>query len=115
MAERARFPEKRFLRAVFPDEFSEQRLAIPFAPGAEMILKELREQIDAALDCLSYRDRGILEMRYGFGDGYFYTLAEAGYVFNLTRERIRQLQARAIKKLRVHTQALRDFVRCLDT
>ena len=115
MAEKAMFPEKRFLRSVFPDEFSEQCLAVPFAPGAEMVLQELRGRIDAVLDSLSYRDRGIIEMRYGFGDGYFYTLAEAGSVFNLTRERIRQLQARALKKLRTHAQALREFVSNLDT
>jgi RNA polymerase sigma factor (sigma-70 family) len=115
MAEKAMFPEKRFLRAVFPGEFSEQCLAIPFALGAEAVLEELRERIGAALEGLSYRDRGIIEMRYGFGDGYFYTLAEAGEVFRLTRERIRQLQARALRKLRSRGKALREFVSNLDT
>lgn len=110
MAKRATLPEERFLRAVFPDELPEQCLAALFAPDAEMALKELRQQIDAALDSLSYRERGILEMRYGLQDGHAYTLAEAGYVFKLTRERIRQLQARSLKKLHGRAEELRSFV-----
>lgn len=115
MTKKATLPEQRFLRAVFTDQLSEERLAVPFVPDAEMLLKELRQQIDAALDTLSYRERGILEMRYGLRDGYAYTLAEAGYVFKLTRERIRQLQTRSLRKLRKRAEDLRDFVNSLDT
>ena len=114
MAQEATPYEARFLRAVFPNELSEKSLAIPFAPDAEMILKELRLQIDAALDSVSYRERGILEMRYGLGDGYAYTLAEAGCVFKLTRERIRQIQAKSLNKLRSRAEDLREFVNDLD-
>ncbi len=110
MAEEATLGEERFLRALFADELSERSLAIPFAPDADMILKELRLQIDAALDSVSYRERGILEMRYGLGDGHAYTLAEAGQVFRLTRERIRQIQVKSLKKLRTRAEDLRKFV-----
>ena len=114
MSQKAMFSEKRFLRAVFPNTFSEQCLAIPFAEDAETTLRQLREHIDAALDTLSYRERGILEMRFGVGDGYIYTLAEVGYVFKLTRERIRQLQGKALKKLGPRAEDLREFVKNLE-
>jgi RNA polymerase sigma factor (sigma-70 family) len=110
VAERAVFFELRFLRAVFPDQSMEPCLAALLQPEAEAVLPELRRRIDAALDRLSYRERGILEMRYGLGDGHAYTLAESGYVFHLTRERIRQLQARSLKKLRQRAGELRSFV-----
>jgi RNA polymerase sigma factor (sigma-70 family) len=110
VAEPAIFPEQRFLRAVLPDEFSEQVRAVLIEPEAAEVIQELRRQIDAALSTLSYRERGILEMRYGLGDGYAYTLAESGYVFQLTRERIRQLQARSLKKLRARAADLKGFV-----
>ena len=110
MAERTVFPEKRFLRAVFPGELSEEGLAVPFGSDGEMICKELRQQIDAALDTISYRERAIIEMRFGLGDGHAYTLAETGYVFQLTRERIRQLQLKSLKKLRLRADVLKQFV-----
>lgn len=110
MAEPATFPEERVLRDVFTDEFSQQCLDALPAPGDEALLEELRRQIDAALDTLSYRERGIMEMRYGLGDGQAYTLAESGYVFRLTRERIRQLQARSLRRLRERAVDLRSFV-----
>jgi len=115
VAEPATFPEQRFLRAVFPDQSSEQCLAALLEPHAEEVFQELRSQIDAALDTLSYRERGILEMRYGLGDGQAYTLAESGYVFKLTRERIRQLQARSLKKLRERAVNLQSFVDGLNS
>ncbi len=111
MAVKAPVPEERFLRAVFPGELSPPCLAALSAPRATTIRDQLRQQIDVALDTLSYRERGILEMRYGLGDGYAYTLAEAGQVFKLTRERIRQLQARALQKLPNRAWVLRDFLR----
>ena len=115
MAEKALFPEKRFLRALYPKAFSERCLDLPFAADSSDILDELRQHIIAALDTLSYRDRGVLEMRFGLGDGYAYTLAEAGYVFNLTRERIRQLQARSLRRLRERADSLEEFLRRLDS
>lgn len=110
MAEPAAFPEQRFLRAVFPDQFAQQCLDALLRLDAEAGLEEMRWQIDAALGTLSYRERGILEMRYGLGDGQAYTLAESGYVFQLTRERVRQLQARSLGRLREQAVDLRSFV-----
>ena len=108
-------PEQQFLRDVFPNELSEECLAVPFAQDADLILTRLRQQIAAALGRLSYRERGILEMRYGLGDGFAYTLAEVGEVFRLTRERIRQVQAKAVRKLRKQAEDLRNFVYDLDS
>jgi len=51
------------------------------------------------LKTLTYREREILMLRYGIGDGYIYTLEEVGTIFKVTRERIRQVQAKAIRKL----------------
>jgi RNA polymerase primary sigma factor len=110
VAEPATFPEERVLRDVFTDEFSQQCLDALPETGDGALLEELRRQIDAALDTLSYRERGIMEMRYGLGDGQAYTLAESGYVFRLTRERIRQLQARSLRRLRERAVDLRSFV-----
>jgi RNA polymerase primary sigma factor len=109
------FPEQRFLRDLYPELLPENRLAARFAQDGDVIRLPLREHIAAALEQLTYRQRGILEMRYGLGDGFAYTLAEVAQVFRLTRERIRQLQARAIRKLRKHADALRDFVYDFDS
>ena len=115
MAEKVPFPEKRFLEAVYGDELSDECLAAPFVPDAKLILNQLRLRLIAALEMLSYRERAILEMRFGMGDGFAYTLAETGRVFRLTRERIRQLQNKAIKKLRRNAEDLRHFVYELDS
>ena len=59
----------------------------------------MRVRIDEALDVLSWRERSIIELRYGLGDGYSYTLEEVGHIFKVTRERIRQIEAKAVRKL----------------
>jgi RNA polymerase primary sigma factor len=59
----------------------------------------LREQIDSVLRTLTYREREIIKLRYGLGDGYPYTLEEIGRIFKVTRERIRQIETRAVRKL----------------
>jgi RNA polymerase primary sigma factor len=59
----------------------------------------LRERITNLLKTLSYREREVIKLRYGLGDGYTYTLEEVGHIFKLTRERIRQIEAKATKKL----------------
>ena len=107
-------PQERFLLALFGSELTTRHLVALCGPDEESILDELRGRIDSVLDNLSYRDRGILEMRYGLGDGHIYTLAEAGYVFRLTRERIRQLQVKALKKLRRQATVLREFLDGLE-
>jgi len=113
VAQRVDCPELEILRAVFGGQLPERALGTTFAPEGELALRELRHEIDSALDLLSYRDRGVIEMRYGLGDGHAYTLAEVGFVFGLTRERIRQLQARALEKLRRGAGPLRDLVQSL--
>ena len=72
----------------------------------------LRERIDSLLKTLSYREREIIKLRYGLGDGYTYTLEEVGRIFRITRERIRQIEAKAIRKLQhpMRAQKLEGFL-----
>ena len=72
----------------------------------------LREQIKNALAVLSDREREVLEMRFGLLDGKDHTLEEVGQAFNVTRERIRQIEAKALRKLRHPTRSrhLRDYL-----
>jgi RNA polymerase primary sigma factor len=72
----------------------------------------LKEQIDHVLRSLTYREREIIKLRYGLGDGFAYTLEEVGQIFKVTRERIRQIEARAVRKLRSpdRSQALEGFL-----
>ena len=72
----------------------------------------LRDKIDQVLKSLTYREREIIKLRYGLGDGYSYTLEETGRIFKVTRERIRQIESKALRKLQHHTRSghLRGFV-----
>ena len=72
----------------------------------------LREQVKNALAVLSERERDVLEMRFGLLDGKDHTLEEVGQAFNVTRERIRQIEAKALRKLRHPTRSrhLRDYL-----
>jgi RNA polymerase primary sigma factor len=72
----------------------------------------LREQIQNALAVLSDREREVLEMRFGLLDGKDHTLEEVGQAFNVTRERIRQIEAKALRKLRHPTRSryLKDYL-----
>jgi RNA polymerase primary sigma factor len=68
-------------------------------------LKSVHQQslqlcIARALDGLNYREREILRLRFGLADGYSYTLEEVGSIFSVTRERVRQIEAKAVEKLR---------------
>ena len=56
--------------------------------------------IDEALSMLNYRERNIIRLRYGLDDGVGFTLEECGKVYKINRERVRQIQARAERKLR---------------
>ncbi|MDR3558575.1 MAG: sigma-70 family RNA polymerase sigma factor, partial [Candidatus Pacebacteria bacterium] len=67
----------------------------------------LRHRIAKVLKTLSYREREIIKLRYGLGDGYSYTLEEVGHIFKVTRERIRQIEAKAHEKIRQHEKAPR--------
>ena len=72
----------------------------------------LKEQVQAALGVLSPREREVLELRYGLVDGRAHTLEEVGRQFRVTRERIRQIEARALRKLRhpSRSRQLRDYL-----
>ena len=59
----------------------------------------LKVQIDTAMETLNYREREILRLRYGLADGYTYTLEEVGRIFQVTRERVRQIESKAVRKL----------------
>jgi RNA polymerase primary sigma factor len=73
----------------------------------------LRDAIKNALAVLSDREREVLEMRFGLVDGKEHTLEEVGQFFSVTRERIRQIESKALRKLRHPTRSrhLRDFLR----
>jgi len=72
----------------------------------------LRDKIEALLKTLTYREREIIRLRYGLGDGYSYTLEEVGRIFKVTRERVRQIEAKAVRKLQhpVRSQQLAGFL-----
>ncbi|HHH42330.1 MAG TPA: RNA polymerase sigma factor RpoD [Chloroflexi bacterium] len=82
------------------------------APDAATSQQLLREQLRSALNALSERERAVLEMRYGLLDGRPHTLEEVGKAFGVTRERIRQIEAKALRKLRHpgRSRKLRDFL-----
>jgi len=72
----------------------------------------LRERIESLLKTLTYREREIIRLRYGLGDGYSYTLEEVGRIFKVTRERVRQIEAKAVRKLQhpVRARQLEGFL-----
>ena len=78
------------------------------AAGHEM----LKDRIDDVLSSLTFREREIIKLRYGIGDGYTYTLEEVGRIFRVTRERVRQIEAKAVRKLRhpVRARQLASFL-----
>ena len=69
------------------------------SPAIGAAQEMLRNRITEVLKTLSYREREIIKLRYGLGDGYSYTLEEVGHIFKVTRERIRQIEAKAVRKL----------------
>jgi RNA polymerase primary sigma factor len=75
----------------------------------------LKEKIDHVLKTLTYREREIIKLRYGLGDGYTYTLEEVGRIFKVTRERVRQIEAKAVRKLQhpVRSKQLKGFLDAL--
>jgi len=82
------------------------------SPVSSATQEMLKERIDTVLKTLSYREREIIRLRYGIGDGYTYTLEEVGRIFKVTRERVRQVEAKAIRKLQhpVRSRKLEGFL-----
>lgn len=91
------------------DFLEDERAVAPLDAAARSLL---REQVQALLETLSERERRVLAMRFGLEDGQTYTLEEVGRAFGVTRERVRQIEAKALRKLRHPTRArtLRDFL-----
>ena len=76
----------------------------------------LKRRIDEAMQTLNYREREIIKLRYGLADGYAYTLEEVGKIFCVTRERVRQIETKAVRKLQqpYRAKSLAGFVEGLD-
>ncbi len=91
-------------------EFVEDRETITPMKSASQGM--LRTKIEALLKTLTYREREIIRLRYGLSDGYSYTLEEVGRIFRVTRERVRQIEAKAVKKLQnpVRSGQLSGFI-----
>ncbi len=85
-------------------------------PLFEANQESLKHHIDEAMQTLNYREREILRLRYGLADGYAYTLEEVGRIFSVTRERVRQIESKAVRKLQqpYRNKALMSFVDGLD-
>jgi RNA polymerase primary sigma factor len=93
----------------FGDFIEDERQEAPASVAASDML---RKRIDDVLKTLTYREREIIKLRYGIGDGYTYTLEEVGRIFKVTRERVRQVEAKAIRKLQhpVRSRKLSPFM-----
>jgi RNA polymerase primary sigma factor len=76
----------------------------------------LKDKIQSILHTLSFREREIIKLRYGIGDGYTYTLEEVGRIFKVTRERVRQIEAKAVRKLQhpVRSRLLEGFLESVE-
>ncbi len=98
-------PESSNLSDIIPDEFT--------APPSEMAQwSYLKKQINEILATLSDRERKVLELRFGLRDGVARTLEEVGHEFNVTRERIRQIESKALRRMKSDeiAQALKDYL-----
>jgi len=93
----------------FGDFIEDHEIDSPVTSATQEMLKD---RIDVVLKTLSYREREIIKLRYGIGDGYTYTLEEVGRIFKVTRERVRQVEAKAIRKLQhpVRSRKLEGFM-----
>lgn len=91
-------------------DFIEDKSAI--SPANATAYAMLKEQMDDVLETLTERERKVLTLRFGIGDGYPRTLEEVGKIFKVTRERVRQIEAKALKKLRhpIRAKKLKNFM-----
>ena len=91
-------------------DFIEDKTAI--SPANATAHSMLKEQMNEVLDTLSEREQRVLRLRFGIGDGYPRTLEEVGNIFSVTRERVRQIEAKALRKLRHPTRSrrLKSFI-----
>ena len=93
----------------FGDFLEDTRCA---SPSQSATGETLKQRLEHVLKTLTYREREIIKLRYGIGDGYTYTLEEVGRIFKVTRERVRQVEAKALKKLQhpVRSRKLAGFL-----
>ena len=93
----------------FGDFIEDESAESPVNAATQEMLKDKIEQV---LKTLTYREREIIKLRYGLGDGYTYTLEEVGRIFKVTRERVRQIEAKAVRKLQhpVRSRKLEGFL-----
>ncbi len=91
-------------RSTLGDFIADDKIPSPVQESSERILTE---QVRDILDDLSPKERKILEMRHGLLDGVYHTLEEVGKEFGVTRERIRQIEAKALEKIRTHEKSRR--------
>ena len=91
-------------------DFIEDKRAI--SPASVTAYTMLKEQMSDVLDTLTEREKKVLRLRFGIGDGYPRTLEEVGTIFSVTRERVRQIEAKALRKLRhpIRSKKLRSFL-----
>ena len=94
----------------FGDFIEDESVESPVHSASREMLKE---RIENVLSTLTFREREIIKLRYGIGDGYTYTLEEVGRIFKVTRERVRQIEAKAVRKLR-HPVRARQLASFLD-
>lgn len=97
----------------FGDFIEDESIESPVGTAGDGMLKDRVEEV---LKTLTYREREIIKLRYGIGDGYTYTLEEVGKIFKVTRERVRQVEAKAIRKLQhpVRARKLEGFLENLQ-
>ena len=88
----------------FGDFIEDESVESPVSAASREMLKE---RIESVLSTLTFREREIIKLRYGIGDGYTYTLEEVGRIFRVTRERVRQIEAKAVRKLQHPVRARR--------
>ncbi len=93
----------------FGDFIEDSTVESPVSAATNEMLKD---KIENVLKTLTYREREIIKLRYGLGDGYTYTLEEVGRIFKVTRERVRQIEAKAVRKLQhpVRSRQLEGFL-----
>ena len=93
----------------FGDFIEDEKAESPVSAATQEMLKD---KIENVLETLTYREREIIKLRYGIGDGYTYTLEEVGKIFKVTRERVRQIEAKAVRKLQhpIRSRKLEGFL-----
>lgn len=94
----------------FGDFVEDERAESPVTAATQELLKD---RIESVLQTLTFREREIIKYRYGIGNGYTYTLEEVGKIFKVTRERVRQIEAKAVRKLQ-HPIRSRKLVGFID-